>query len=48
MIYGERHSLALTECGRVFGWDKNTFGQLDVDIENSNELIIIELNDFEN
>jgi hypothetical protein len=45
---GLRHSLALTESGRVFGWGNNYWGQLGVDngVENSNEPIIIELNDL--
>jgi hypothetical protein len=43
---GERHSLALTESGRVFGWGDNDCGQLGDDIGNSSEPIIIELNDF--
>jgi hypothetical protein len=43
---GWRHSLALTESGRVFGWGSNGNGQLGVDIKDSNEPIIIELNDL--
>jgi tRNA A-37 threonylcarbamoyl transferase component Bud32 len=43
---GELHSLALTESGRVFGWGDNLFGQLGVDVEDSSEPIIIELNDL--
>jgi hypothetical protein len=42
---GYEHSLALTESGRVFGWGKNYFGQLGVDVEHSSEPIIIEMND---
>jgi RCC1 and BTB domain-containing protein len=40
------HSLALTENGRVFGWGSNTNGQLGVDVEDSSEPIIIELNNL--
>jgi hypothetical protein len=43
---GQTHSLALTESGRVFGWGKNTFGQLDVNVWDSSEPIINELNDL--
>jgi hypothetical protein len=43
---GYRHSLALTESGRVFGWGDNSGGQLGVDVEDSSEPIIIELNDL--
>jgi alpha-tubulin suppressor-like RCC1 family protein len=43
---GLRHSLAVTESGRVFGWGHNQFGQLGVDVEYSIEPIIIELNDL--
>ncbi|HEY6438133.1 MAG TPA: hypothetical protein VIY47_16195, partial [Ignavibacteriaceae bacterium] len=43
---GWRHSLALTESGRVFGWGHNDNGQLGVDVEDSSEPIIIELNDL--
>jgi hypothetical protein len=43
---GERHSLALTESGRVFGWGSNTWGQLGVNVRHSSEHIIIELNDL--
>jgi hypothetical protein len=43
---GWSHSLALTESGRVFGWGKNDCGQLGVDVKDSNEPIIIELNDL--
>jgi alpha-tubulin suppressor-like RCC1 family protein len=43
---GLRHSLALTESGRVFGWGWNNRGQLGVDVKRSSELIIIELNDL--
>jgi hypothetical protein len=43
---GWRHSLALTESGRVFGWGRNIEGQLGVDVRHSSEPIIIELNDL--
>jgi hypothetical protein len=43
---GSRHSLALTESGRVFGWGDNYDGQLGVNVLNSSEPIIIELNDL--
>jgi alpha-tubulin suppressor-like RCC1 family protein len=43
---GLLHSLALTESGRVFGWGDNTYGQLGVDVKDSSEPIIIELNDL--
>jgi hypothetical protein len=43
---GVRHSLALTERGRVFGWGQNSDGQLGIAIGNSSEPIIIELNDL--
>jgi alpha-tubulin suppressor-like RCC1 family protein len=44
---GERHSLALTGNGRVFGWGDFTFRQLGVDFYwHSREPIIIELNDL--
>jgi hypothetical protein len=43
---GQLHSLALTESGRVFGWGNNYKGQLGVDVEDSSEPIIIELNDL--
>jgi hypothetical protein len=44
---GLRHSLALTESGRIFGWGHNTCGQFGVDVEDySSEPIIIELNDL--
>jgi alpha-tubulin suppressor-like RCC1 family protein len=36
-----RHSLALTESGRVFGWCDNNSGQLGVDVRHSSEPIII-------
>ncbi len=45
---GVWHSLALTKSGRIFGWGSNRYGQLDVDVMDSSEPIIIELNDFEN
>jgi RCC1 and BTB domain-containing protein len=43
---GYRHSLALTESGRVFGWGRNFNGQLGVDVYRSKEPIIIALNDL--
>jgi hypothetical protein len=43
---GGWHSLALTESNRVFGWGSNQFGQLGVNVEHSNEPIIIKLNDI--
>jgi hypothetical protein len=43
---GLRHSLALTESGRVFGWGNNYWGQLGLDVRDSSEPIIIELNDL--
>jgi hypothetical protein len=43
---GYRHSLALTESGRVFGWGDNECGQLGVDVYRSSEPTIIELNDL--
>jgi hypothetical protein len=43
---GWEHSLALTESGRVFGWGINDVGELGVDVKDSNEPIIIELNDL--
>ncbi len=45
---GAWHSLALTKSGRIFGWGSNRYGQLGVDVMDSSEPIIIELNDFEN
>jgi serine/threonine protein kinase len=41
---GYKHSLALTESGRVFSWGDNSVGQLGVEVEHSSEPIIIELN----
>jgi alpha-tubulin suppressor-like RCC1 family protein len=41
---GWKHSLALTESGRVLSWGSNYWGQLGVD--DSSEPIIIELNDL--
>jgi alpha-tubulin suppressor-like RCC1 family protein len=46
MISSGGHSLALTESGRVFGWGDNSEKQLDVDVMESSEPIIIELNDL--
>jgi alpha-tubulin suppressor-like RCC1 family protein len=43
---GASHSLALAESGRVFGWGDNDCEQLGVDVMESNEPIIIELNDL--
>jgi hypothetical protein len=43
---GEWHSLALTECGRIFGWGYNESGQLGVEIKCSHKPIIIEMNDL--
>jgi serine/threonine protein kinase len=41
---GLRHSLALTESGRVFGWGSNWSGQLGVGVRHSSEPTIIKLN----
>jgi hypothetical protein len=43
---GFKHSLALTERGRVFGWGHNHSEKPGVDIEYSSEPMIIELNDL--
>jgi hypothetical protein len=43
---GGWHSLALTESGRVFGWGSNWEGQLGVNVRNTSEPIIIEMNDL--
>jgi alpha-tubulin suppressor-like RCC1 family protein len=43
---GVRHSLALTESCRVFGWGSNRYGELGVDVRGSSKPIIIELNDL--
>jgi hypothetical protein len=43
---GVRHSLALTESGRVFGWGQNFEGQTGVSICCLSEPIIIKLNDL--
>jgi hypothetical protein len=43
---GLSHSLALTEGGRVFGWGKNSHGQLGVEVRHSSEPVIIELSDL--
>ncbi len=45
---GAWHSLTFTKSGRIFGWSSNRYGQLGVDVMDSSEPIIIELNDFEN